>query len=307
MDDQKLLGIAGSKQAGKDTICNFLHGLQLKWNGIVDNFYIDNDGELLVEGLPTLINGEEVKANVKLPVSGSGDYRFAAWAADSMWPFIKRYSFAEALKEMAIELFECPREFVYGTDAQKNTVMEHLLWENMPGVTTEKTPQDPVDSVVAGRLGKYYEKLLSGVIYHEAGPMTIRQFLQFLGTDIMRKMYEPAWVNRCIKDILTENSGVAVISDCRFNNEIGIVQKHGGKVIGLMRSPYEDDHPAENSIDFELCDVVIDNREMAIAELCDKVVEILKEWGWIQSFGPKPTERKAATMKINPTKAGKNI
>ena len=28
----------------------------------------------------------------------------------------------------------------------------------------------------------------------KAGPMTSREFMQFLGTDVMRKIYQPVWV-----------------------------------------------------------------------------------------------------------------
>jgi hypothetical protein len=306
--EQKILGIAGKKQAGKNTLSNFLHGLQLQWNGIITNFAIDEEGDLIVEGLPTIIDGEEQLATVKLTVDQTNDFRFARWAADSMWPFIKNYSFAESLKEITIDLFECPRNLVYGSDEDKQTVMDHLLWENMSGVITDSefwnyiTPDGDPEG---------------GLLYHEPGPMTIREFLQFFGSDIMRKMYEPVWVNRCIKDILTENSGVAVISDCRFNNEIDAVQENNGKIIGLTRNPFDDKHKSENSFDLEKCDAVIDNQDMNIREMCDEAVKILKDWGWIQTFVPKGDffiaikdlvqKRSSATMKINPAKEGKNI
>jgi len=309
--EQKILGIAGKKQAGKNTLSNFLHGLQLQWNGIITNFAIDEEGELIVEGLPTIIDGKEQLATVKLTVDQTNDFRFARWAADSMWPFIKNYSFAESLKEIAIDLFECPRNLVYGTDKDKKTVMEHLRWENMPGVCTDNVYNDRAVQETSGML---LDECLS---YHEPGPMTIREFLQFFGSDIMRKMYESIWVNRCMKDILTENSGVAVISDCRFNNEIDAVQENNGKIIGLTRNPFDDKHKSENSFDLEKCDAVIDNQDMNIREMCDEAVKILKDWGWIQTFVPKGDffiaikdlvqKRSSATMKINPAKEGKNI
>lgn len=31
------------------------------------------------------------------------------------------------------------------------------------------------------------------------GCMTSREFMQFFGTEIMRKIHEPIWINSCIK------------------------------------------------------------------------------------------------------------
>ena len=100
------------------------------------------------------------------------DPAFVSWADNVMWPFVKLYSFADNLKAVCTELFNIPPECVYGTDEQKNQVQEHLLWEN---ISTNRT-----------------------------GPMTAREFMQHFGTDVCRKVYEPIWVNACIKKIQQE-------------------------------------------------------------------------------------------------------
>ena len=295
--EQKIIGIAGKKQAGKNTLANFLCGLQLQWNGIIEDFDISEKGELWVRGVPVVVNGEELTDKTfRLDVAQNNDLGFARWAMDSMWPFVKNYSFAEALKETAIDLFEVPRNLVYGTDEDKNAVVEHLLWENMPGVVCDSewwnwiTPDGEPDFLV----------------YHEPGPMTVREFLQFFGTEIGRKIYDSIWVNRCIKDIVSEGSYIAVISDCRFDNEVKAVQKQGGKVVGLTRDIYGDKHASENALDFSLCDAIIDNQKMPIKENCDAMIGVLKDWGWIQDFGPKEA-RGRATMKINSDKEVRNV
>jgi hypothetical protein len=265
----KIVAISGRKQAGKNTAANVLHGLVLERYGLVENWEIDGEGNLRVlthDSSGNLGWGE-------FDVSRK-DADFAAYADPNMWPYVKLYSFADMLKWLCTELFNLPHECVWGTDEDKNRLMPHLLWENMPGVTTEKTPQDPVDEVVAGRLGKYYEKVLSGVVYHEPGPMTARQFMQFIGTEIGRKMYEPIWIEATMKKIQREQSELAIIADCRFPNEAKAVEAAGGKVLRLTRAPFADDtHPSETAMDDYDFKHTIDNEGTELGDYVRNVRE----------------------------------
>lgn len=265
----KILGISGRKQSGKNTTANIIHGLVLDKYGLVDNWTIGDDGELNVltrDRFGNLGWGE-------LDVTRK-DPEFTAYADHNIWPYVKLYSFADTLKWICTELFDIPRECVWGTNEQKNMVQKHLLWENMPGVTTEKTPQNPVTEEVAGRLGKYYEKVLSGVVYHEPGPMTAREFMQFFGTEICRKMFEPIWINATIKKIQHEQPELALIADVRFPNEARAIDEAGGIVTRLKRviSP-EDTHPSETSMDNYPFNYVIDNEDESLASFIVKVRE----------------------------------
>lgn len=62
----------------------------------------------------------------------------------------------------------------------------------MPGVVTDEDDWK----------GLWQEENL---YYHAAGPMTAREFMQYFGTEVMRKMYEPIWVNSCIKKYKENN------------------------------------------------------------------------------------------------------
>ena len=44
----KILGISGKKQSGKNTAANLITGKVLLSRGMVDDFYINKDGELVV-------------------------------------------------------------------------------------------------------------------------------------------------------------------------------------------------------------------------------------------------------------------
>ena len=294
---QKIIGIAGKKQAGKNTLANWLHGKVLMDNGIIDNFAITEEGVLIVEGLSVITQKGESKQTVALDVTQNNNYQFALWASDTMWPFVKNYSFAEGLKEIAIEYFEVPRNLVYGTDEDKKTEMEHLRWENMPGVVTDEDDWKGLWQGVLLPHGLHY--------HHHAGPMTIREFLQYLGSDVMRKMYEPVHLKRCIKDIVSEGSEIAVVPDCRFKNELDGIKKQGGIVIGLTRGPFSDSHISENSFDLDDCNYVIDNANMTIEESCQEMFKMLVELGWLEKKAIP--EKSKGTMKINGDKEEKNV
>jgi hypothetical protein len=262
----KILAFAGAKQSGKNTCSNFLHGFQLKSYNVIDNFYILNDGQLITENK---IDGNTSQKGL-LDVNRKDD-EFSEWASEDMWPLIKNYSFADALKSLCIHLFNIPYNCVYGTDEEKNTIIPWLLWENMPGILACEN-HNLTDEQLA----------LSGLQYHKSGPMTAREFMQFFGTDIMRKMYENIWCDKLIKDIKSEDPGIAVISDCRFRNECEYIKSHGGKIIHLTRRPFQDGHKSENDlVGYNGFDGVIDNENMNIGDSCDELLKIIQSWGWM--------------------------
>ena len=254
-----IIAFAGKKQSGKSTCANFLHGYQMRSQGIISDFGLSKEGKLLVQ-TEEMKSEKEVDQKLALIDVNRKDYEFAEWAAYSMWPFIKNYSFAEPLKQLALNLFNIPEECMYGTDEQKNQLQEHLLWENMP------PQQFPTQGC-------------------KLGPMTAREFLQFLGTDVMRNMYEPIWVKYCIDNIQSEESLIATIDDVRFLNELEAVQKVGGKVIYLDRNnDSKDGHSSENELcnNLDKFDAVIDNSDLSILDTSMEVMKLIEEWGWLE-------------------------
>jgi len=243
-----ILGIAGRKQAGKNTTANILHGIILKEQGYVNDWQIGSRGQLLV-------NTHDPDSYGEFWIERK-DEEFVTWADNNMWPFVKLYSFADNLKAICMDLFDIPFRCLYGTDEEKNQVQEHLLWENMPGVTSGFASD--------------------GMVFHEAGPMTAREFMQFLGTDVMRKIYEPVWVNSCIKKIQREQSELAIIADVRFPNEAKAIEQAGGKVVRLTREVHEDNHSSEVALDDYSFTDYIDNKNESIDDLMMKVKQFYK-------------------------------
>ena len=114
------------------------------------------------------------------------------------------------------------------------------------------------------------------------GKMTAREFMQFFGTDIMRKIHPNVWANACINKITREGSGLAIIADVRFPNEVEAINKAGGKVLRLERDVHEDSHDSETALDADNYDHskfwhVLNNREMTIQDTITEVKSLLEK------------------------------
>mgnify|MGYP003628466276 CR=1 FL=1 len=262
----RILAFAGKKQSGKNSCCSFLHGYQMRSYNLVDSFDLTTDGHLVIDSVSVGVDGEKKTTKGAIDVTRT-DLEFGMWAAENMWPFIKHYSFASTLKEIATGLFGLTKSQCYGADLDKNS-LTWLRWESLPGYEGDKE-----------------------------GRMTAREFLQYFGTDICRQIHPDIWTDRTLKNIREEESLLAVISDCRFPNESEAVQRAGGKVIRLTRGDDTKDlHSSESSVEDIEYDAIIDNKELTLAETNVKVLSLLEEWGWlgdvIQPEMPEPVEDK---------------
>lgn len=180
---------------------------------------------------------------------------------------VRLYSYADKLKQFCIECLGLSHHQCYGSDAEKNTLTQ-LLWENMPGVTTHPHWCGVLfdkDGRVRGR-----EKD-NTLIYHAPGPMTAREVMQFFGTEIGRKMYNNIWVDATIRQIKQDRMPIAILTDCRFPNEVQAVLDCKGIIIRLTRNIFgdEDVHESElvldaNRFNWELFTYIVDNHEMDI-------------------------------------------
>jgi hypothetical protein len=271
-----IVAISGKKQAGKTTLANFLHGYELVRKGIIQEFRISEEGKLVVNCVSEDSNGQPVESLGILDLNSTSS-EFYDYAEQMIWPHIKLYNFADSLKEICIGLFDIPSECVYGTDEQKNQIQEHLRWENMPGVI---------------------EPEQIGLTTHKSGPMTAREFMQFLGTDIMRRMYEPIWTKNCIKRIYSDNPEIAIIADCRFPNEADAIIQEDGLIIRLTRNIYECDHKSETALDsYSKFSSVLDNKNLSINESCEEFLKIAIQLGITKAMPPRKTSRFSTPMK----------
>tara|TARA_R100000008_G_scaffold58974_1_gene36722 strand:- start:2250 stop:3002 length:753 start_codon:yes stop_codon:yes gene_type:complete len=237
----KILGISGRKQSGKNTTANILHGISLKNNGLIKDWNISQNGGLMI--LTENKDGKEGWGEFDV---SRRDESFVQYAEHNMWPYVKLYSFADHLKLICLKLFDIPRECLWGTDEEKNLKQDHLRWENMPCLEMFNNPK-------------------------RKGAMTSREFMQFFGTDVMRKMYEPVWVKSCLATIQDEKSELAIIADVRFPNEAKAIQEVGGNLVRLTRRVFEDNHSSEIALDKYPFTDIIDNSENSIDGMMVKV------------------------------------
>jgi hypothetical protein len=288
-----IVAISGKKQAGKTTLANFLHGYELVRKGIIQEFQISEEGKLVVNCVSEDSNGQPVESLGVLDLS-SNSPEFYDYAEQMIWPHIKLYNFADSLKEICIGLFDIPSECVYGTDEQKNQIQEHLRWENMPGVICWPNYVDCCGNADYSDI----EPEQIGLTTHNSGPMTAREFMQFLGTDIMRRMYEPIWTKNCIKRIYSDNPEIAIIADCRFPNEADAIIQEDGLIIRLTRNIYECDHKSETALDsYSKFSSVLDNKNLSINESCEEFLKIAIQLGITKAMPPRKTSRFSTPMK----------
>jgi len=169
-----------------------------------------------------------------------------------------KYSFADVLKEFCIKNNWIKYEQAYGTDKEKNSNTK-LIWNNMPRVDTSKE--------------------------YPSRNMTAREVLQFIGTDIFRKIDPDIWVNLLLNKINKEYEeyampDISIIDDCRFPNEISLLKQYGAKVIYLTRKIHKDDHISENllsKIDKDQFDFIINNQNYSLEQLEKEVKSIRKK------------------------------
>ena len=258
-----ILGLSGKKHSGKNTVANIIHGIALKQMDMVQDWSIDGNGHLNV----LIQDGWGVFDVTRR------DKEFVAWAENNLYPYIKMYSFADALKWLAVELFDIPEECCFGTEEQKNQKHEHLRWENMPGILTHEVAEEEWGYLRLDYDSKETQKEFSKInlTYHAAGPMSAREFLQYFGTDVMRYMWEPVWVNKCIKDIKREGTLLAIIPDVRFPNEVQVIEEAGGMVLRLTRHVFDDDHNSETALDDYSFNQYLDNKNDSIDSTIAKV------------------------------------
>lgn len=110
-------------------------------------------------------------------------------------------------------------------------------------------------------------------------PMTVRQFMQKLGTESLRNgLHENVWVNALFSDYKPEYNWI--ITDLRFSNELDAVKYHNAVTIKINRNSVntsEMNHISETSLDhINDWDYVIENNG-TLDELRNSLRVVLKD------------------------------
>jgi hypothetical protein len=167
----------------------------------------------------------------------------------------KVYSFADPLKQdICINMLGLTYDQCYGSDDDKNSLTD-ILWENIPGYLGNIT-----------------------------GPMTAREVMEVIGTNIFRKIKNDVWVQATLVAIQRDNLDIAIIADCRFPNEVNSILKNNGFVIRITKDPFESKSDAEmaldpNNYDWSKFSTVINNQNINIADKNQLIEQFLYQNG----------------------------
>lgn len=251
-----ILGISGKKQSGKTTSGNFIVSVFMANLGITQKATINTQGEIEISDL----FGNTTYAGVFDISKPTNDFMINK-AKDTLDPYVKLYSFADPLKQdICINILGLTWDQCYGSDEAKNTLTS-LRWKDMPEYNITWTWMKD---------------------YDPSGYMTARQVMEHVGTKIFRQIKIDSWVNGTINKILKDQSKLAIITDCRFPNEVESIKKHNGKVMRLSRSKYHSDSESENVLneniyDWSNFDYIVRNDDMDIYEQCMELQKVLLE------------------------------
>ncbi len=153
------------------------------------------------------------------------------------------------MKQLCIDVFGLSHAQCYGTDENKNEIVD-CRW---PGCDAQ---------------------------------MTAREVLQYVGTDVFRSMQHNVWADATIRRIQKDNPSLALVADCRFPNEVDAVKNAGGIVIKLSRNLYDSDHASEKSLDEDIYDqsnfnFIVENKDLSIGEKNKRILNFLIDTGVI--------------------------
>lgn len=242
MNNTIIIGFSGKKQSGKNTCANFIYSTILAKLKICKKININHAGQIQVSDLFAKLE----YAGIFDPTHTHLDDYIIKQVFEKVDPHIKLYSFADSLKkDVCMNVLGLKYDQCYGTDEEKNQLVE-CYWPNTPN------------------------------------PMTAREVMQYIGTDIFRAMKPDVWTSSIIRKIQQDSPKLAIITDCRFPNEVESIKTNGGIVVRLTRNIYDSSHISEtildaNQYDWSNFNYVIDNANLDIYQQSIEVEKILNE------------------------------
>lgn len=172
--------------------------------------------------------------------------------------------FADPLKQTLITDFGLLYQQVYGTQEDKNTLTVYK-WSDMPGVIImDKDGNNPICPI-------NYPEIK---VLREDSYMTAREFMEYYGTNIMRKIKNNYWADKTRDRIVAAAADLVLIPDTRFINEVEVIKKLGGIVVRLTRGDYNNKHISNTALDnYEKFDIVLDNRNKTIDQTAFELID----------------------------------
>lgn len=175
---------------------------------------------------------------------------------------VKITFFASPLKEMCINILGLKRELVYGDNNAKEQ-LTHILWDNLP-------------IEIRIKYGTEFYDYLNEFPKPREGPMTVREVMQIVGTDIFRQMlWKDVWVRNPF--ITQYEEDFVILDDVRYFNEKKAIEDNNGLVILLLRETgLTDQHISEKELDGVPFRHTVENHG-SLQELKSKILNIINE------------------------------
>lgn len=152
------------------------------------------------------------------------------WYASRGYCGMQEIACADKLKQLCHDLLDIPKDWLWGSGDDKNRLT------NIHRDTIFLPPEE-------------WAKLGS---IDPTGYLTVRQVLQYVGTNVFRRMFPNCWINYTKKYILDKNISIALVTDARFPNEIDSFAEDDNfttYLIRLNRNPLNNGHDSETSLD----------------------------------------------------------
>jgi hypothetical protein len=151
----------------------------------------------------------------------------------------KCLALADPIKQIAVDYFGVTKEDAWGSQDTKENTLVNWRWDEIPSDKRKNTI-----------------KVVGGVRVNLNPLMTVRELLQWIGTELFREtMHTDFWVKATLNLIRGKHKHFAhhVITDVRFPNEVQGVSAESGINIRIVRPGLNstDTHASETSLDSE--------------------------------------------------------
>ena len=191
----KFITLSGKKQTGKDSAAKIIRQYLVSESF---SFCLDNEGVV------------RLQSSVGIgPLGVEGINR------------VHVVHFADALKKACNIIFGIPLEDMETEEGKQKVT--HVKWPcNMASYDIDQEPTWVPSSRYIDYCHKNNREINGG-----ASHMTVREILQFVGTDLLRNQLDPdIWVESVFRQPWKEDD-VVIIADARFPNEADIALQHG--------------------------------------------------------------------------------
>jgi hypothetical protein len=261
MRSLKVIGINGRIKSGKDTVAKII--------------------QLLTYGESRHLTNQKVAPIIE---ALEDPYVMNSLEKHGQWK-IKKYS--RLLKIICSHFTGVPEERFEEHEFKRNYAINVL--------TLQVRRVDEVQDTVYDQ--NSYQVIKEKILEHKNSNVwiTIRLFLQYMGTDIIRTWMPQAWVQALWAQHLATDHWI--ITDDRFPNEAQAISDNGGINIRVIR-PGQDDqgvvHVSETALDDWEFDEVIMN-DGSLEDLVEKVRDLLIKYS-ILNREPQPEEQLALAL-----------